>query len=84
MVQGRGKGASKSTKPVDGEERLSAGTRELHQGLVDAVPQKSVDDGTWKDEIFHHIGFEGLDGTVFFEHVFDHLKDLGKSKNKRI
>jgi hypothetical protein len=82
--KGKAKGASKSIKPVDGEEKLSEGTRKFHQGLVDAVPQELVDKGTWKEAIFNHIGLEGLDGTIFFEHVFEHLKDLGKSKNKRI
>ena len=83
-MQGGGKGAGKGTKPVDDEERLSDGTREFHQELVNAVPQKYVDDGTWKDEIFDHVRLQGTDGTAFFEHVFDHLKDLGKSKNKRM
>jgi hypothetical protein len=79
-----GKGASKSAKPVDGEEKLSDETREWHQLLVDSVPQESVDNGTWKDAILHHIELEGTDGSVFFEHVFGHLQDLGKLKNKRI
>ena len=84
-VDGEGsKGVSNCAKPVDGEERLSDETRKWHQILVDSAPQESVDNGTWKDAILHHIELEGADGSVFFEHVFGHLQDLGKLKNERI
>ena len=54
----------------------------FHQELLDNVPLG--EDEAWNEVVFNYIQLEGLDGQAFFEHVFDHVNDMGKSKNKRI
>ena len=75
--EGKGTG-----KPVDDPGTLQEGTQDWHQ--VDAVPHDHVDNGTRKRVIMDHIQFHGLDGTDFFEHVLNHLGDMGRYKNRRI
>ncbi len=81
---GKGKGESKAKKPVDDIRKLSRGTRDFHRSLVAAVPGESVTNGEWKQEILNHVKLTGEDRVEFLEHVFSHVDDLAKGKNKWI
>ena len=81
--KGEGKPKGKN-KPVDDDGALSEGTKAFHQNLIECVPQKYTDAGEWKHQAFNCIDIHGPARSVFLGHVFDHLKDLGKTKNKRI
>ena len=74
--------------PVDNDAELSDDTVAWHARVIEGVPQVFNGDGTWKDNAFQFLGLHGVDNhelrSEFFGHVFDHLKDLGKEKNKRI
>ena len=81
----KGKGKPKGKyKPVDDDEALSEGTKAFHQNLIDCVPQRYTDAGEWKNHFDKGIDTHGPARSAFLGHVFDHLKDLGKTKNKRI
>ena len=62
------------------QAKLSAETKDFHQGLIDKVAASEIDAGNWKYEIFKHLDI----GDDLLDSIFTHLDEIGATKNKRI
>ena len=94
--KGKGKGKSqkiaregkgnqgKGLKPIDDFASLSQGVKDFHAALISCVPQQLRLEERWKHEFLKYYDLTDENRIEFCSKISDHMKDLGKGKNKRL